>query len=114
MLVDLLLSAANLLSRAGFSRYRVVSNSVDTSEQGLGEFKWDHKPHGSFIRGESIEVSLLFDSSVRAWRLKIYKEKSSIGEPITYEVVFKERYCPTVDQAIALANEILNVELRGA
>jgi hypothetical protein len=31
---------------------------------------------------------------------------------MTYEVVFKERYCPTADQAIAVANEILNVELR--
>jgi hypothetical protein len=31
---------------------------------------------------------------------------------MTYEVVFKERYCPAVEQAVALANDILNVELR--
>jgi hypothetical protein len=46
------------------------------------------------------------------WRLRICKKKTSLGEPMTYEIVFKERYCPTDDQAIALANEILNVELR--
>jgi hypothetical protein len=85
---------------------------VDTSEQGSVEFNWDHEPHGSFIRGESTEVSLLFDSSARQWTLKICKKKTSLGEPMTYEIVFKERYCPTADQAIALANEILSVELR--
>jgi hypothetical protein len=33
---------------------------------------------------------------------------------MSYEIVFKERYCPTANQAIALANEILDVELRDA
>jgi hypothetical protein len=85
---------------------------VDTPEQGPIEFKWDHEPHGSFIRGESTEVSLSFDSTERLWRLRICKKRTSLGEPVAYEVVFKERYCPTADQAIALANTILNVELR--
>jgi len=31
---------------------------------------------------------------------------------VTYEIVFKERYSPTTDQAIAIANNIVNVELR--
>jgi hypothetical protein len=70
------------------------------------------KSQGFSIRGENTEVSLLFDSTARVWRLRIYKKKTSLGEPMNYEVVFKERYCPTADQAIALANEILNVELR--
>jgi hypothetical protein len=85
---------------------------VNASEQGPSEFNWDHEPQGFFIRGENTEVSLLFDSTARVWRLRIYKKKTSLGEPMNYEVVFKERYCPTADQAIALANEILNVELR--
>ena len=85
---------------------------VNASEQGPFEFNWNHEPQGFFIRGEVTEVSLLFDSSARSWRLRICKKKTSLGEPMTYEIVFKERYCPTADQAIALANEILNVELR--
>ena len=85
---------------------------MNASEQGPLEFNWDHQPQGFFIRGESTEVSLLFDSTARSWKLRIYKKKSSLGEPMTYEVVFKERYCPTADKAIALANEILSVELR--
>jgi hypothetical protein len=85
---------------------------VNASEQGPTEFNWDHQPEGSFIRGENTEVSLLFDSTAGLWRLRICKKKTSLGEPMTYEIVFKERYCPTDDQAIALANEILNVELR--
>jgi len=30
---------------------------------------------------------------------------------VTYEIAFKEHYGPTVEQAIALANDILLVEL---
>jgi hypothetical protein len=85
---------------------------VNASEQGPPEFNWDHQPQGFFIRSESTEVSLSFDSTAGLWRLRIHKKKTSLGEPMTYEVVFKERYCPTPDQAIALANEILSVELR--
>ena len=85
---------------------------MNASEQGPLEFNWDHQPQGFFIRWESTEVSLSFDSTARLWRLRIDKKKTSLGEPMTYEVVFKERYCPTADQAIALANEILSVELR--
>jgi hypothetical protein len=85
---------------------------VNASEQGPVEFNWDHEPQGFFIRGETTEVSLSFDSTARLWRLRIYKKKTSLGEPMTSEVVFKERYCPTADQAITLANEILTVELR--
>jgi hypothetical protein len=85
---------------------------VNAPDQGPLEFNWDHEPQGFFIRGESTEVSLSFDSTARAWRLRIYKKKTSLGEPMTYEVVFKERYCPTAEQAITLANEILRVELR--
>jgi len=85
---------------------------VNASEQGPFEFNWDHEPQGFFIRGENTEVSLLFDSTARRWRLRICKQKTSLGEPMTSEVVFKERYCPTAEQALALANEILNVELR--
>jgi hypothetical protein len=85
---------------------------VNTFEQGPLEFNWDRQPQGFFIRSESTEVSLSFDSIARLWRLRIHKEKSSLGEPMAYEVVFNERYCPTADQAITLANEILRVELR--
>jgi hypothetical protein len=85
---------------------------VNASEQGPLKFNWDHEPQGFFIRGESTEVSLSFDSTARLWKLRIYKKKSSLGEPMIYEVVFKERYCPTADQAITLANKILSVELR--
>jgi Cu2+-containing amine oxidase len=85
---------------------------VNTPEQGPLEFNWDHQPQGFFIRRESTEVSLCFDSTAREWKLRIYKKKTSLGEPIAYEVVFKERYCPTAEQAITIANEILSVELR--
>jgi hypothetical protein len=85
---------------------------VNASEQGPPEFNWDHQPQGFFIRWESTDVSLSFDSIARLWRLRIYKKKTSLGEPMVYEVVFKERYCPTAEQAIALANKILSVELR--
>jgi hypothetical protein len=84
----------------------------NASEQGPTEFNWDHESQGFFLRREAAEVSLLFDSTARLWRLRICKKKTSLGEPMTYEIVFKERYCPTADQAITLANEILNVELR--
>jgi hypothetical protein len=90
----------------------VGESVIHRIEKGPLEFNWEHESHGSFIRGEDTEVSLLFDSDARVWRLKICKKKTSLGEPLTYEIVFKERYCPTADQAIALSNEILNVELR--
>src|ERR1700722_12570566 len=76
------------------------------------DLDWDHQPHGSFIRGPITEVSLLFDSTARRWTLRIYKKHTSFGQPVTYEIVFKERYSPTTALAIAMANTILNVELR--
>jgi hypothetical protein len=75
------------------------------------DLTWNHEAHGSFIRGECADVSLLFDSSSRRWTLRIYKRQTSFGHPVTYEIAFKERYGPTVEQAIALANNILLVEL---
>jgi hypothetical protein len=75
-------------------------------------FIWNHEAHGSFIRAECADVSLLFDSSTRRWTLRIYKRQTSFGHPVTYEIAFKERYGPTVEQAIALANDILLVELQ--
>jgi len=74
-------------------------------------FTWNHEAHGSFIRAERADVSLLFDSCARRWTLRIYKRHTSFGHPVTYEIAFKERYSPTVEQAIALANDILVVEL---
>jgi hypothetical protein len=75
---------------------------------------WNHEAHGSFIRGERTDVSLLFDSCSRRWTLRIYKRQTSFGQPVTYEIAFKERYGPTVEQAIALANDILVVELENS
>ena len=75
-------------------------------------FIWNHEAHGSFIRAECADVSLLFDSSARCWTLRIYKRQTSFGHPVTYEIAFKERYGPSVEEAIALANDILLVELR--
>jgi hypothetical protein len=75
-------------------------------------FIWNHEAHGSFIRAESADVSLLFDSCARRWTLRIYKRQTSFGHPVTYEIAFKERYGPTVEEAIALANDILVVELQ--
>jgi hypothetical protein len=75
-------------------------------------FNWQHEPHGSFIRGGAADVSLLFDSAARVWRLRIFKRETPLGHPIAYEIAFKERYGPTPDQAISLANTILDVELR--
>ncbi|HET9374199.1 MAG TPA: hypothetical protein VFO40_04465 [Chthoniobacterales bacterium] len=76
------------------------------------KFNWEHEPHGSFIRGAATEVSLLFDSAARLWRLRICKKKTSLGHPIAYKIAFKERYSPTPAQAISLANIILDVELQ--
>jgi hypothetical protein len=73
---------------------------------------WNHEAHGSFIRAECADVSLLFDSCARSWTLRIYKRQTSFGHPVTYEIAFKERYGPTVEQAIAVANDILLVELQ--
>jgi hypothetical protein len=75
-------------------------------------FTWNHEAHGSFIRAECADVSLLFDSCARRWTLRIYKRRTSFGQPVTYEIAFKERYGPTVEQAVALANDILLVELQ--
>ncbi|MGA8659682.1 MAG: hypothetical protein WB586_26470 [Chthoniobacterales bacterium] len=73
------------------------------------EFIWSHEPHGSFIRGEP-SVSLLFESTGR-WILRIYKKKSALGIPITFEIGFTKRYAETTEQAVAIANTILSVEL---
>jgi hypothetical protein len=59
-----------------------------------------------------MDVSLLFDSTARRWTLRIYKQQTSFGHPVTYEIAFNERYSPTTPQAIAMANRILNVELQ--
>jgi hypothetical protein len=80
--------------------------------QGPLDLNWDHQPHGSFIRGPTTEVSLLFDSTARRWTLRIYKKQTSFGHPVTYEIAFNERYGATIDLAITMANTILNVELR--
>ena len=85
---------------------------VQHDRQSPPDLNWDHQPHGSFIRGPTTEVSLLFDSTARRWTLRIYKKQTSFGHPVTYEIAFKERYCPTTDQAIEMANTILDVELR--
>ena len=74
------------------------------------EFNWSHEPHGSFIRGEP-SVSLLFESTGK-WTLRIYKKKSALGIPITFEIGFTKRYAETTEQAVAMANTILSVELR--
>jgi hypothetical protein len=87
-------------------------NGVQHDRQSPVDLNWDHQSHGSFIRGSNTEVSLLFDSSARCWTLRIYKKQTSFGHPVTYEIAFKERYSPTTDQAIAIANTILNVELQ--
>jgi hypothetical protein len=73
------------------------------------EFNWSHESHGSFIRGEP-SVSLLFESTGK-WTLRIYKSKCALGIPITYEVAFARRYAETIEQAVAIANTILRVEL---
>ena len=78
------------------------------------DLTWNHEAHGSFIRAECADVSLLFDSGSRRWTLRIYKRQTSFGHPVTYEIAFKERYGPTVEQAIALANNILLVELENS
>jgi hypothetical protein len=85
---------------------------VQHDRQSPLDLDWDHQPHGSFIRGTTTEISLLFDSTARRWTLRIYKKQTSFGQPVTYEIAFTERYSPTIDQAIAVANTILNVELR--
>jgi hypothetical protein len=72
-------------------------------------FNWSHEAHGSFIRGEPW-VSLLFESTGK-WSLKIYKKKSAFGIPITFEINFTKRYAETIEQAVAMANIILSVEL---
>jgi hypothetical protein len=74
------------------------------------EFNWSHEPHGSFIRGEPW-VSLLFESPGK-WTLRIYKKKSALGIPITFEIGFTKRYAETIEEAVAMANTILSVELR--
>jgi hypothetical protein len=65
-----------------------------------------------FIRGEFTEVALVFDSAARLWRLRICKQKTPLGQPITYEIVFKEQYAPTTEKAVELADRILDVELQ--
>jgi hypothetical protein len=76
------------------------------------DFAWNHEAHGSFIRAERADVSLLFDSCARCWTLRIYKRQTTFGHPVTFEIAFKERYSPTLEQTIALVNNILVVELQ--
>jgi hypothetical protein len=96
--------------------YIDLTKSVEASGMQYAEgrpfkFNWEHEPHGSFIRGEFTQVSLLFDSAAGLWRLRICKKKTPLGHPIAYEIAFKKRYSPTTDLAISLANTILEVEL---
>jgi hypothetical protein len=83
----------------------------DEEQRSVG-LKWEHEPNGLFIRGEFTDVALVFDSTAKLWRLKICKRKTPLGQPVAYEIVFKEQYAPTVEKAIELANRILDVELR--
>jgi hypothetical protein len=89
-----------------------IINAVTGLRLEQSSFTWNHEAHGSFIRAEIADVSLLFDSLARRWTLRIYKRQTSFGHPVTYEIAFKERYGPTVEQAVALANDILLVELQ--
>jgi hypothetical protein len=52
----------------------------------------------------------LFESTGK-WILRIYKSKCALGIPITYEVAFARRYAETIEQAVAIANTILRIEL---
>jgi hypothetical protein len=93
------------------SRFGII-NAFKGRRLEQSSFIWNHEAHGSFIRAEYADVSLLFDSCARRWTLRIYKRQTSFGHPVTYEIAFKERYSPTVEEAIALANDILLVELQ--
>jgi hypothetical protein len=104
------LQASPLLSCYSPSRPGII-DAVNGLRLEQSSFAWNHEAHGSFIRAERADVSLLFDSCARRWTLRIYKRQTSFGHPVTYEIAFKERYSPTVEQAIALANDILIVEL---
>ena len=53
----------------------------------------------------------MFESTGK-WTLRIYKKRSALGIPITFEIGFTERYAETTEQAVAMANTILSVELR--
>jgi hypothetical protein len=87
----------------------VQTAEADDAGNKTFEFNWSHEPHGSFIRGEPW-VSLLFESTGK-WTLRIYKKKSALGIPITFEIGFAKRYAETTEQAVAMANTILSVEL---
>jgi hypothetical protein len=91
--------------------YPGIINAATGLRLEQSSFIWNHESHGSFIRAEHADVSLLFDSYARRWTLRIYKRQTSFGHPVTYEIAFKERYGPTFEQAVALANDILLVEL---
>jgi hypothetical protein len=86
------------------------SSDADSAETRTSQFNWSHEPHGSFIRGEPW-VSLLFESTGK-WILRIYKKKSALEIPVTFEIGFTKRYAETIEQAVAMANTILSVELR--
>ena len=105
------LFASPLLICYSISYFGIIA-AVDALRLEQSSFIWNHEAHGSFIRAEHADVSLLFDSCARRWTLRIYKRRTSFGHPVTYEIAFKERYSPTVEQAIALANDILFVELQ--
>ena len=49
--------------------------------------------------------------STGKWILRIYKKKSALGIPVTFEIGFTKRYAETTKQAVAMANTILSVEL---
>ena len=53
----------------------------------------------------------MFESTGK-WTLRIYKKKSALGIPIMFEIGFTKRYAETTEQAVAVANTILSVELR--
>ena len=53
----------------------------------------------------------MFESTGK-WTLRIYKTKSALGIPITFEIGFTKKYAETIEQAVAVANTILGVELR--
>ena len=88
----------------------VKTAETDNAGKKTLEFNWSHEPHGSFIRGEP-SVSLLLESTGK-WILRIYKKKSALGIPVTFEIGFTKRYAETTEQAVAMANTILSVELR--
>ena len=101
--------AQSYAAAAEYIGERVENFEARNAESTTSRFDWIHESHGSFIRGEP-SVSLLSDSTGK-WTLRIYKAKGAFGLPITYEIAFAKRYAETIEQAVAMANTILRVEL---